>query len=203
MPAAHGIFDLIFTAMAMFDSDAFVDSCQIALLGVDPRNEIRELVERAISFPQHLDQLFPVPLDPDEDGIIFRSSELTVTSAIFPRGFTTGIHNHTMAAVIGVWSGIEDNHLYAPREHGVTATGTKRVVAGEVLVLTDSDIHDVQVPNSSWSCALHVYLGDLIASQRNGWASNDSPKELFDADQLRRRWLEVSRDTGLTTVSPR
>jgi predicted metal-dependent enzyme (double-stranded beta helix superfamily) len=189
-----------FGAVSHFDTDQFVHDCLVASKEPDATLALRELVERAVSSPHQLDQMFPVPLDPDEDGIIYRSPELTVTTAIFPKGFTTGIHNHLMAAVIGVWSGIEDNFLFSPQQHGVSPRGSQRVLAGDVIVLDALDIHDVHVPSASWSCALHVYLGDLIAAPRSAWTNEESSETPFDGEKLRAHWLEVARETGLTRV---
>lgn len=89
----------------MFDAEQFVAECLTALRKSEPTIALGQVVSRAVSTPASLNARFPVPLDPDDDGILHRSDELTVTGAIFPRGFTTGIHNHTMPAVIGVWTG--------------------------------------------------------------------------------------------------
>ena len=183
--------------MAMFDAEDFVAECLIALREGEPIVALKEIVSRAISTPAALNARFPLPLDPDDDGILYRSGELTVTSAIFPRGFSTGIHNHTVAAVIGVWTGSEENFLYEQSVRGVTLTDAIRVEQGQLLTLTSNAIHDVQIRPSSWSGALHVYLGDIVGISRSEWPVAIADAEMFDGEGLHERWFTAANATGL------
>src|SRR5579862_7962499 len=88
-----------------FDAEAFVASCLEASRTGDAVSALRLQVERAIADPAALANRFPVPVDPDDDGILHRSADLLITCAIFPRGFATGIHDHSVPAVIGLWAG--------------------------------------------------------------------------------------------------
>ena len=93
--------------MTTFDTDGFVASCLEASSRAHPVSAIREIVARAIDEPRALERRFPVPVDPDDDGILHRSATLLISCAIFPRGFATGIHDHSVPAIIGVWAGTE------------------------------------------------------------------------------------------------
>lgn len=184
--------------MRAFDSDAFVRSCLDALDESVPADAIGELIERAVSEPRSLALACPVPTDIDDDGVIHVSDELLVCHAIFPRQFHTGIHNHGVEAVIGVWSGYEDNHLYAETASGLRPLGARRVESGGVLILEADAIHDVHTPPTAWSAALHVYLGNISALPRSEWSSTDTPRSAFDGEQQERRWTEAALATGLT-----
>ncbi len=183
--------------MAIFDDDQFVADCLEALAASEPAGAVRSAMERAMADPSALAERFSVPVDADDDGILFRSPEILVTCAIFPKGFVTGIHDHATAAIIGVWAGHEDNLLYRPTPTGIESRGGQRVETGEVLSLGVDDIHDVHAPATSWSGALHVYLADIVTEDRHEWATPDSSATPFDGAKAERRWLEAAESTGL------
>lgn len=159
---------------------------------------IRDVVLQAVSAPAALATVFPTPLPEDNgDGVLYQSANLLVVCPFFPRSYSTGIHDHTVPAVIGVWSGYEDNHLFARAAHGLRPLGVQRVHAGEVLVLARDAIHDVHTPSDAHSAALHVYLGDITASERSVWASIDSDPERLDSDEQERLWTKAALETGL------
>jgi predicted metal-dependent enzyme (double-stranded beta helix superfamily) len=180
-----------------FDIEAFVVSCVEASAEGEPVEALREIVERAVSTPERLNAVFPVPVDPTDDGILLQSTNLFVVQGMFPRGFATGIHDHTVPAVIGVWSGYEDNYLFRRNVVGVEQTDVRRVHAGEVLVLDADAIHDVHAPSTTWTAAIHVYLGDITALQRSSWADRDVLPLLLDGADMEARWLQAATATGL------
>jgi predicted metal-dependent enzyme (double-stranded beta helix superfamily) len=186
-----------------FDSDAFVQSCIDALGERDPADAIRELIERAVSESRSLELACPVPVNLSDDGVMHVSDEILVCHAIFPRRFQTGIHNHSVEAIIGVWSGYEDNHLFEETDGGLRSLGPRRVEAGQVLVLGADAIHDVHTPPTTWSAALHVYLGNIWTAPRDAWASADSPPSVSDGEEQERHWTEVALATGLAVAPSR
>jgi predicted metal-dependent enzyme (double-stranded beta helix superfamily) len=183
--------------MAEFDVDHLVRACLEALAGDDPVDAIRKVVGRAVSDPAALRRAFPVPVDPADDGILHRSDDLSVFTALFPQGFATGLHEHTMTAVIGVWAGYEDNHLYRIEGDALSADEVRRVGVGEVIVLDPGIAHDVHAPNDTWCAALHVYLGDLIAVPRREWDAVDAAPHPLDGQSQEDRWLGAAVATGL------
>jgi predicted metal-dependent enzyme (double-stranded beta helix superfamily) len=185
--------------MAIFDIDGFVAECLEALTDAEPVGAVEEAMERAMARPHALADRFPVPVDADDDGILYRSSELFIACAMFPKGFATGIHSHATPAIIGVWAGHEDNQLYRRAGEGIVSCGTRRVDTGGVLSLGPDAIHDVHTPATRWSGALHVYLADLTALDRDEWTDPEGPASRFDGAELERRWLETAQSTGLVS----
>ena len=183
--------------VAKFDAEAFVEACARLLLEQDPLTAIAELVERAIREPTALERAFPVPVDPDDDGILSRSPELLVANAFFPGGFATGVHDHMVPAVIGVWAGYEDNHMYERTNRGLAKRDVVRLVPGEVLALDETAIHEVHAPSRGWSGALHVYLGDLLGEDRHSWPSPDQPPRPFDGETFEIEWQQAAEREGL------
>jgi predicted metal-dependent enzyme (double-stranded beta helix superfamily) len=184
--------------MQRFDTDRFVESCISAAAGPDRVSAVREVVLDAVRESGGLETAFPVPIpDGDDDGVLYQSADLLVACPIFPRQFKTGIHDHTVPAVIGVWSGYEDNHLYERVGHGLRALRVERTTAGNVLVLGTDAIHDVHAPDTTHSAALHVYLGDITATERRFWIDTESDPMPFDGEEHERRWMEAALATGL------
>lgn len=145
---------------------------------------------------------FPLPLpDDDDDGVLYQAANLLVAVPFFPRSYSTGIHNHTVPAVIGVWSGYEDNHLFERVGRGLRPVKVQRVEAGQVLVLSGDAIHDVRTPNATHSAALHVYLGDITATQRSYWSDTDSNPVPFDGEEHERLWKKAAGATGLVATN--
>lgn len=183
--------------MSMFDGDEFVTSCLVASRAADPVSALRLLVEQAVAQPEALERRFPVPVEPDDDGILYRSADLLIISAMFPRGFSTGIHDHSVPAIIGLWAGVEDNRLFRRTPDGIEPTGSQQVRIGEVIVLDADAIHEVQVSDAGWSGGLHVYLGDILDAERSEWADAASPATRFDPVDQERRWTVAAQSTGL------
>jgi predicted metal-dependent enzyme (double-stranded beta helix superfamily) len=71
------------------------------------------------------------------------------------------------------------------------------VTTGEVLMLRADAIHDVHTPDTTHSAALHVYLGDITATQRSRWDDADSQPLPFDGEEHERLWMEAALVTGL------
>ncbi len=183
--------------MTLFDSDGFVARCLEASKAADPVSALRVQVARAIAEPVAVERRFPVPVDPDDDGILHRSTDLLITCAIFPRGFATGIHDHSVPAIIGLWAGSEENRLFRRTPTGIEMTGKQRVRCGEVIVLEADAIHDVRVSAAGWSGGLHVYLGDILEADRSEWADAASTATRFDPKDQERRWTVAAESTGL------
>ena len=171
--------------MRRFDPARFVEACISSSADGDPLSAVREVVLRAVSDPVALESAFPEPLaDDDDDGVLFRSADLLIAHVSFPPRFSTGIHEHKVPAVIGVWAGHENNHLFARSDRGLRSLGVQRVAVSEVLTMSADAIHDVHSPELSHSSALHVYLGDITAIERSRWDDTASDPVPFDLKSL-------------------
>ena len=72
-----------------------------------------------------------------------------------------------------------------------------RVAAFDTDAFDADTAHDVRITSDRWSGAPHVYLGDLIAASRQGWADVDASPEPFGDEELGRRWEEAALETGV------
>ena len=82
-------------------------------------------------------------------------------------------HNHNMWAVIGIYTGREDNILWrrVPDDPGgrIEAAGAKALLERDALLLGRDIIHSVTNPIGRLSGAIHVYGGDFFGVPRSEW----------------------------------
>src|SRR5215469_1568487 len=92
----------------MFDREQFIADCRAALDGGRASRDVREVVARAVSDPDAVIRGLGA-LKPGGIEALHRSPELTIINISWPPHMVIMPHNHAMWAVIGVYSGREDN----------------------------------------------------------------------------------------------
>jgi predicted metal-dependent enzyme (double-stranded beta helix superfamily) len=162
-----------------FDIDDFIESCRKATEATDSHLAIREIVARAVSNPTSLIHALG---EPKTGGInqILRSDNLTILNIAWPPFMTVYPHNHMMWAVIGVYSGGEDNIFWRRNGDVVQAAGAKSLRAGDVEPLGHNVIHTVTNPIGKISMALQIYGGDFFAVPRSQWDPETLKEQPFD-----------------------
>ena len=112
----------------MFDLDRFIEDCRAAVREDPSHKAAREVLARANSNPA---AILAALGEPTTAGVtpLYRSEELTILNVIWGRGMTIMPHDHRMWAVIGVYTGREDNIFWRrlPGEAGglIEAAGAK------------------------------------------------------------------------------
>ena len=127
----------------MFDKDHFIRDCINALSG--GQGAISEVVEEAVSKSARAMSGLG---EPSHAGItpIYRSHDLTIINFVWAPYMSLMPHNHQMFAVIGIYSGREDNILWRRTETTIEATGAISLGAGDVANLGRDIIHSVLNP---------------------------------------------------------
>src|SRR5262245_34351494 len=92
----------------MFDLDRFVAECRSALAADKSHRFVREVVARAVSDPAAVLNALGEPKRAEIQKL-YHSNDLTVLNVIWAPRMTIMPHNHRMWAVIGIYSGREDN----------------------------------------------------------------------------------------------
>jgi predicted metal-dependent enzyme (double-stranded beta helix superfamily) len=154
----------------MFDLDRFAADCRAALAqDKGGHRAIREIVARAVSDPG---AVLAGLGEPRRGQIqkLYHAPDLTILNVNWGPRMTIMPHNHRMAAVIGVYTGCEDNIFWRRIEGGngkVEAAGAKALRAGDCTVLGKDIIHSVTNPIPRLTGAIHVYAGDFFAIDRS------------------------------------
>jgi predicted metal-dependent enzyme (double-stranded beta helix superfamily) len=156
----------------MFDLDQFIADCRAVLKEDASHRLVREVVARAVSEPSAVLKRLGEP-QRAEIQPLYRSTDLTILNVIWGPKMTLMPHNHQMWAVIGIYSGREDNIFW----RRLPGDGTGKVEAAGARSLSEKDaeplgqhiIHSVTNPIPRLTGAIHVYGGDFFAVPRSEW----------------------------------
>ena len=95
-------------------------------------------------------------------------------------------HDHMMKALIGIYSGREDNILWRREAAGIEAFDASFLFEGDVAALPADAIHSVTNPLLRFTAGIHIYDGDffdLIATNGTPRRSTSRPRtEIHSGD---------------------
>jgi predicted metal-dependent enzyme (double-stranded beta helix superfamily) len=178
----------------MFDLDRFIAECRAAVAADPSHKLVREVVARAVSEPASVLKGLGAP---QRGGLqpIHRSDELTILNVVWAPMMTIMPHNHRMWAVIGVYTGREDNIFWRRREDGsrVEAAGAKALCVGDAEPLGPNIIHSVTNPIGKLTGAIHVYGGDFYAMPRSEWDPESLCERPYDVEKTKRIFEDANR----------
>jgi predicted metal-dependent enzyme (double-stranded beta helix superfamily) len=167
----------------MFELQQFIADCGAAR--TNPLG-VRDIVVRALADPG---SIFKALGEPQRAGVqgLYRSAELTVLNVVWGPGMSVMPHNHDMWAVIGIYTGREDNIFWRrlpPDGKGrIEAAGAKALSEREAVPLGHEIIHSVLNPIRRLTGAIHVYGGDFFAAQRSEWDAEALVEQAYDVQR--------------------
>ena len=173
----------------MFNLDNFIESCESAVTNNETHLEIKEIVEKAVSDPE---SLMKAVGEPSKTGAspIFSSSKLTIVNVVWAPWVTIYPHNHNIWAVIGIYSGREDNifwrRISEDKQGRIEAAGARSLCLGDVTPLGPDIIHSVNNPIPRNSGAIHIYGGDFFhVENRSEWDPEDLTEHEYNAENVK------------------
>ena len=180
----------------MFEVEQFVSDCRSALSADPSYKLVREVVARAVSEPSAIIKALG---EPQRAGItkLFQADDLTILNMAWGRHMTFPPHNHRMWAVIGIYSGREDN-IFWRRIKGAPA-GKIEAAAARALCEKDAEplgqdiIHSVTNPIPRLTGAIHVYGGDFFRADRSEWDPATLKEEPCNVERLLGLFEESNR----------
>ncbi len=190
----------------MFQKDRFVEDCKLAV--GEGQKATRELVLEAVADPSGIVSELG---EPTKAGVypLYHADDLTVLNFVWAPCMTLLPHNHNMFAVIGIYSGREDNIFWRRIDDGVgngtgpriEAAGADSLEPGQVATLGHDIIHSVANPITKLTSAIHVYGGDFFNSPepRSQWDHETLVEQPWDMDNTRAvfRQAEMRFEAGL------
>ena len=166
----------------MFDLDQFIADLRAALTERS-RQALKEVVARAVSDPASLLRRVGEP-DQAAVRVLYQATDLTVLNVIWAPKQVTLPHDHRMSAVIGMYSGREDNTFWRrvsnPTKFQIAPTGGQALGPGDVTLLGPDVIHSVVNPLAKISGAIHVYDGEFLTAQRSMWDAETLVEKPYD-----------------------
>jgi predicted metal-dependent enzyme (double-stranded beta helix superfamily) len=179
----------------MFDIDQFIADCRAALAADNSHKHVREVVARAVRHPSSVLRGLG---EPKRAGIhkLYQSNDLTILNVLWAPMMTILPHNHNMWAVIGIYTGREDNILWRriPGSGGrVEAAGAKALCEKDTEPLGHNIIHSVTNPIPRFTGAIHVYGGDFFnPARRSEWDPETLLEGPLDPERNVRRFEEAN-----------
>lgn len=177
----------------MFELDSFINDCRSAVQQDPGLIHVRDLTARAVSDPSAVLKSLG---EPTQAGIhtLFRSGSLTILNVIWGPHMTLFPHNHQMWAVIGIYTGREDNIFW--RRIPGAPTGQLEAAGARALREKDAEplgfniIHSVTNPIPRLTGAIHVYGGDFFAPGRSEWDPESLLEQPCNVDRILRQFEE-------------
>ena len=177
----------------MFELERFIDDCKRARTEDETHKAMREVVARAVSEPN---AIIAALGEPQEAGFqtLYNSDELTILNFTWAPLMTLMPHNHNMWAVIGIYTGREDNIFWRKSKDGnsIEAAGAKSLMPGSASALGHDIVHSVTNPIEKMTSAIHVYGGDFFAPGRSEWDPETLQERPFDVEKSRRIFKQAS-----------
>ena len=179
----------------MFDVDRFVVDCRDAA-AASGLPAVLDVVASAVSTPA---EVLKGLGEPQRAGaqVLHRSPELTVFNLIWGPRMCQLPHNHGMWAVIGIYTGREDNIFWRRaadvRGPRIEAAGAKALSEREAVPLGREIIHSVINPIKRLTGAIHVYGGDFYSVPHSQWNPEQLAEEPYDFQKLLGLFEESNR----------
>ncbi len=174
----------------MFDKHRFIQNCITA--AAEGQQAVREVVTQAVSDGKGIMSELG---EPEHAGItpLYRSTELTIINFSWAPYMSLMPHNHQMFAVIGIYSGREDNIFWRRTEKTLEAAGAKSLGIGDVTTLGRDIIHSVLNPIGKMSSAIHVYGGDFFApaEPRSEWDHETLTERPWDVEKTKKLFQQA------------
>jgi len=175
------------------DVAQLIRDCKSALQEDLPTKGIREAVTRAVSNEKAAIKALG-KLNRGGVNKIFVSDELTILNIVWSPGLKIMPHNHNMWAVIGIYSGQEDNIFWRrvkdDKNGRIEEANRKSLGPTEVTVLGENIIHSVSNPTNKFTGAIHVYGGDFFETHRSEWSFNSLEEQPYDIEKNMRAFEE-------------
>jgi len=180
----------------MFELDQFVSDCRAAY-GEDPSHKaVREVIARAVSEPGAVLKGLG---EPAKAGVqrLYHAEDFTILNVVWGPHMTLMPHNHQMWAVIGVYTGREDNIFWRrikDAEGGkIEAAGAEALEVSDAVPLGRDIIHSVTNPIPRLTGAIHVYGGDFFGVDRSEWDPESLREGRYDIEKNLRLFEESNR----------
>lgn len=166
-----------------FDRERFVSDCTTAYQ-IDGMNGVHEVLASAVSNPREVLAAFGEPTQAGLD-VMHSSPHLTILAAHWTPQMNLLPHDHLMAALIGIFTGREDNIFWRRSEEGLKAFGAECLFEGDIVSLPADVIHSVTNPLPRFTSGIHIYEGDFFATKRHQWDAETLMEQPSDGNAIR------------------
>jgi predicted metal-dependent enzyme (double-stranded beta helix superfamily) len=140
---------------------------------------IRPSFARLLDDPDWLPERFQEG-DPDSgmgggigQWLLFRAEDrsLSLFSLVVPSGAQTPVHDHLAWGLVGLYSGTQDEDIYAERGDGIELVESRALAPGDfyALIPPTDDIHRVRTTSPHTSVSIHLLTNDTGCVWRHAY----------------------------------
>lgn len=179
--------------------EQLIADCRAARAADPTHKAVREVLARAVSEPA---RILAALGEPSRAGIqtLYHAPELTILNVVWAPRMTIFPHNHRMWALIGIYTGREDNIFWRRLPGGrIEAAGAQSLCESDAAPLGADIIHSVTNPIARLTGAIHVYGGDFFAVERSEWDPETLTEQRYDAAKTLRYFEEENARSRSTT----
>src|SRR5689334_7021595 len=180
--------------MHMFDLEQFTADCRTALKQDSSHKSVREVLDRDVADPGGIVKTLGEPKRPEIQKL-YHAPDLTIINVIWGPMMTVMPHNHNMWAVIGMYTGREDNVFWRRLPDGsgrIEAAGARALCVGDAEPLGHNLIHSVTNPIPPLTGAIHIDGGDFFTAHRSEWDAETLLEGPMDGKKAVRRFDEAN-----------
>ncbi len=179
----------------MFDLERFIEDCRAAVAEDPSHKAAREVVARAVAEPGAVLTGLGEP-QRAEVQTLYNADDLTILNVVWAPRMTIMPHNHEMWAVIGIYTGREDNIFWRRLKDAdggkIEAAGAEALSERDAAPLGRDIIHSVTNPIPRLTGAIHVYGGDFFAQERSEWDPESLLECSYDVQKTLRLFEEAN-----------
>lgn len=172
----------------MFNLENFIEDCKTAIRNDPTHKSIAELLKGSM---HDTSAIMKEIGEPAAGGLnaIYKSPELTILNVVWKPSMMLMPHDHAMWAVIGIYSGREDNIFWRrindDPQGRIEAAGAKALSVGDVAPLGKDVIHSVSNPIDKYTGAIHIYGGDFFEAERLEWEAEGLTERRWDPERTK------------------
>lgn len=173
----------------MQDLERFIADCRRA--GSQPA--VREVLQQAMAEPARVLNLVG---EPERAGVykLYVGEDLTILNVIWGPRMTIMPHNHEMWALIGIYTGREDNIFWKRADGRIKAAGARALSVKDVATLGADIIHSVTNPIDRLTGAIHIYGGQFFSQPRSEWDPETLTEGPYSVEKTMRLFEESNRN---------
>ena len=115
--------------------------------------------------------------------LLFRAEDrsLTLFSLVVPSGAQTPVHDHLAWGLVGLYSGTQDEDIYAERGEGIELVESRALAPGDfyALIPPTDDIHRVRTTSPQTSVSIHLLTNDTGCVWRHAYDADSGERTPF------------------------
>jgi predicted metal-dependent enzyme (double-stranded beta helix superfamily) len=173
----------------MKDLQRFIDDCRKAV----SQGGVREILEEALSSPASVLKTLGEPKRAGLDKL-YVGADLTILNVVWGPKMTIMPHNHEMWALIGIYTGREDNIFWKRIPGKIKMAGATSLGPSEIATLGKDIIHSVTNPLDRLTGAIHIYGGQFFTQPRSEWDPENLAEAAYSSEKTIRLFEESNRN---------